>query len=130
MLCRGGSFRACFYKENSFLILVLISSSKDLLMCKVDFVGISLSRLRTCNGSICRRRIDLIRIPIVPWTLNRIWVATSRAEASSADLVNAHLKDAIFLDMRKHMMKKNCKKLQSKGQIHQFFTVFDVQFLS
>ncbi len=36
------------------------------------------------------------------------------------DLVNAHPKDAIFLDMRKYMMKKNCKKLQSKGQIHAF----------
>jgi hypothetical protein len=29
-----------------------------------------------------------------------------------ADLVNTHLNDAIFLDIRKHMMKKNCKKLQ------------------
>ena len=29
-----------------------------------------------------------------------------------SDLGNAHLKDAFFLDMRKHMMKKNCKKLQ------------------
>ncbi len=38
----------------------------------------------------------------------------------SSDLVNAHPKDAIFLDMRKYMMKKNCKKLQSKGQIHAF----------
>ncbi len=38
----------------------------------------------------------------------------------TTDLVNAHPKDAIFLDMRKYMMKKNCKKLQSKGQIHAF----------
>ena len=47
-----------------------------------------------------------------------------------SDLVNAYQKDAIFLDMRKYMMKKNCKKLQSKGQFHQFFTVFNIQLFS
>ena len=48
-------------------------------------------------------RIRLLRVPDA---------SGNSLENVITDLGNAHLKDAFFLDMRKHMMKKNCKKLQ------------------
>jgi hypothetical protein len=45
-------------------------------------------------------------------------------ELYKPDLVNGHLNEAIFLDIREHRMKKNCKKNSNKNVKPNNFSMF------
>jgi hypothetical protein len=68
---------------NSLLTLSIISSNRESLICKVVWDGTSLRIRNTSSAFLWPHRMDLTRIPIVPWTLNPNCSATIRAEASS-----------------------------------------------
>ena len=70
-------------------MVLIISCNKDAFIYKVDLDGIVLIILKTSSGFLWARRIDLTRIPMVPWTLNPNCSATKRAEASSVKNVAA-----------------------------------------
>lgn len=83
-------------------MVLIISCNKDAFIYKVDLDGIVLIILKTSSGFLWARRIDLTRIPMVPWTLNPNCSATKRAEASSVKNVAAEsfskmAKASIFL---------------------------------